>query len=277
MGQLILCSHSIAAMPYYIDKVSLNVYSLEELCYYIQNNLYLIEADFVCEDLCIWIERELLDKELAQALRKVMYENGTLVEFVCLVLQSCCYCTQEEIEQIVTVLEELQGKSPFECGKARADRYMDNERYVKAAQEYQNLLSMEEECNQNSVLKGDIWHNLGTSYARLFLFDEAAVCYWTAYECSHKKESLASCMAACSFAKNHKFLKKYKEEQKMSDEEYSALAGQWSAVSHDVSMEEFCSQIDTLFADSQEKFTENKQLSEMLETWKTEYKKSCGV
>ncbi len=34
------------AMPYYIDNISLNVYSLEELCYYIENHLYLIEADF---------------------------------------------------------------------------------------------------------------------------------------------------------------------------------------------------------------------------------------
>ena len=34
MGELILCSHPIAAMPYYIDNISLNVYSLEELCYY---------------------------------------------------------------------------------------------------------------------------------------------------------------------------------------------------------------------------------------------------
>ena len=52
MGELILCSHPIAAMPYYIDNISLNVYSLEELCYYIENHLYLIEADFMSEELC---------------------------------------------------------------------------------------------------------------------------------------------------------------------------------------------------------------------------------
>ena len=35
MGELILCSHMLAAVPYYIDEASLNVYSLEELSYYI--------------------------------------------------------------------------------------------------------------------------------------------------------------------------------------------------------------------------------------------------
>lgn len=62
MGELILCSHPIAAMPYYIDNISLNVYSLEELCYYIENHLYLIEADFMSEELCLWIGQELDEK-----------------------------------------------------------------------------------------------------------------------------------------------------------------------------------------------------------------------
>ena len=71
MGELILCSHPIAAMPYYIDNISLNVYSLEELCYYIENHLYLIEADFMSEELCLWIGQELDEKDLAQSLRKL--------------------------------------------------------------------------------------------------------------------------------------------------------------------------------------------------------------
>ena len=45
MGELLLCKESIAAMPYYIEGISLNVYSMEELCYFIQNNTYLIERD----------------------------------------------------------------------------------------------------------------------------------------------------------------------------------------------------------------------------------------
>ena len=72
MGELILCSHPIAAMPYYIDNISLNVYSLEELCYYIENHLYLIEADFMSEELCLWIGQELDEKDLAQSLRSVL-------------------------------------------------------------------------------------------------------------------------------------------------------------------------------------------------------------
>ena len=65
MGELILCRQPIAAMPFYFDNVSLNVYSLEEICYYIKNNLYLIDSGFMSEDLCVWIEHELKEKEIA--------------------------------------------------------------------------------------------------------------------------------------------------------------------------------------------------------------------
>ena len=43
MGELLLCSEPIAAMPFYIENASLNVYSIEELCYYIKTNTYMLE------------------------------------------------------------------------------------------------------------------------------------------------------------------------------------------------------------------------------------------
>ena len=151
MGELILCSHPIAAMPYYIDNISLNVYSLEELCYYIENHLYLIEADFMSEELCLWIGQELDEKDLAQSLRSVLLGNGSLSDFTELILRSCGYCSEDTIRHIRSVLLDMQNKSVFECSKIRADRYMESEKYVKAIHEYRKLLGMEEECKKNPV------------------------------------------------------------------------------------------------------------------------------
>ena len=44
MGELILCRQSIAANPYFIEDGALNVYSLEELSYYIARNVYLLKC-----------------------------------------------------------------------------------------------------------------------------------------------------------------------------------------------------------------------------------------
>ena len=188
MGELILCSHPIAAMPYYIDNISLNVYSLEELCYYIENHLYLIEADFMSEELCLWIGQELDEKDLAQSLRSVLLGNGSLSDFTELILRSCGYCSEDTIRHIRSVLLDMQNKSVFECSKIRADRYMESEKYVKAIHEYRKLLGMEEECKKNPVLEGNIRHNLGTACAELFLFDEAAANFLNAYRLNQNRE-----------------------------------------------------------------------------------------
>ena len=79
---MILCSQMLAALPYYIDEASLHVYSMEELSYYILHNVYLLEADFMNEELCAWIEHEGRQKDLAEQLREILRRDGTLLEFV---------------------------------------------------------------------------------------------------------------------------------------------------------------------------------------------------
>ena len=71
MGELLLCNEAIAAMPYYIEGVSINVYSIEELNYYIINTTYLLDDDFMSLELCIWIENHAHLPKLAMHLRTI--------------------------------------------------------------------------------------------------------------------------------------------------------------------------------------------------------------
>lgn len=65
MGELIYCRKPIAANPYYIEEVGLNIYSLEEFSYFIFHNPYLLGKSFASEELILWIEKELDEKEVA--------------------------------------------------------------------------------------------------------------------------------------------------------------------------------------------------------------------
>ncbi|MBQ1843392.1 MAG: hypothetical protein II133_02190, partial [Lachnospiraceae bacterium] len=69
MGELILCRQPMAATPFYIENASLNVYSLEELCYYIFHNTETLSPDFISEELLTWIDEELSFPSLADRLR----------------------------------------------------------------------------------------------------------------------------------------------------------------------------------------------------------------
>ena len=136
MGELILCSQQLAAMPYYIENVSLNVYSLDELCYYIKNNTCLLDADFMDDELCDWVENEQHLPDIAQNLRNIKAGGGVLSEFTGCLMSACGYCTKEEQKQIRNTLQEMEHKSAFECGKIKADRFLENRKYISSIAEY---------------------------------------------------------------------------------------------------------------------------------------------
>ena len=41
MSGYILCQVKRAKLPYYIENISTNIYSIEELCFYFYHNIYL--------------------------------------------------------------------------------------------------------------------------------------------------------------------------------------------------------------------------------------------
>ena len=229
MGELILCSQQLAAMPYYIENVSLNVYSLDELCYYIKNNTCLLDADFMDDELCDWVENEQHLPDIAQNLRNIKAGGGVLSEFTGCLMSACGYCTKEEQKQIRNTLQEMEHKSAFECGKIKADRFLENRKYISSIAEYRKLLqSCETEMPQ---MVGAVWHNLGTAYARLFLFEQAADCYARAYEKSSDKESLKECLMACRCNHDERAFERRREYFKIAPEEAKKIADELSSCS----------------------------------------------
>lgn len=270
MGELILCSGRLAAIPYFIDQASLNVYSLEELSYYIENNSYLLETDFMSEELCSWIDKELKLTDTAEQLREIRQRNGTLSEFVTCILAESGYCDKGQIKKIAAGLKEMENKSEFECCKIKADRYTENKRYSNAIYEYRRILRMKDE--KNEVLVGNVWHNLGKAYAGLFLFREAAACFKRAYEKNQNPESLRECLYACRFMHDEKSFGKIAAENQLTEEEIGEMDRELLRRNRTEEICRFGEQIEKLFAKEQ-----NQEIYGMLETWKDAYRKNCKV
>ena len=76
MSGYILCQTKKAERPYYIENISMNIYSIEELCYYLYHNLYLADHTIFNEELCSWIRDEL---ELPHLAANGMYVNAIQV------------------------------------------------------------------------------------------------------------------------------------------------------------------------------------------------------
>lgn len=184
MGELYLCSHALAMIPYYMESAGLNIYSLEELCYYLSRNPDFADATLLDDELIDWIRAELKLPALAGRLAKHK-ENGDLPGFAVALAFAVNSCGEAEIEHMREAIAAFSDKSEAECRKIRADRLLEKKRYGAGILEYRKLLGLSEA----EGLAGDLYHNLGTAYAGLFLFEEAAECYGKAYE---KNKSLLS-------------------------------------------------------------------------------------
>ena len=77
------------------------------------------------------------------------------------------------------IFRQLEEKDELSRHKLRADRLLRRGKYHCAMEEYRWILQNQTEETQEAFL-GDVSHNLGTAYANLFLFSQAADCYKTA-------------------------------------------------------------------------------------------------
>ena len=108
MSSLILCNKKRAKQPYEVSRIHCRIYTLEELCYYLSNNLYLIDYTIVNERLCDWIEAELGLLRLAEQLRTMLQKHSSEERFVMRILSSSSIYTAGELQQIQNILDRLK-------------------------------------------------------------------------------------------------------------------------------------------------------------------------
>lgn len=270
MGELILCNQMLAALPYYMDEAALGIYSLEELSYYIENNLYLLEADFMSEELCTWIDKELQLHEAAAKLREIYRRDGTLSEFVECILKQSGYLDVAKIRQIVAVLKDMEHKSEFECIKMKADRYTENHRYINAIYEYRKLLNRKDEPNE--ILIGNVWHNLGCAYAGLFLFREAATCYKRAYVLNENPESMRECLYTYRCMHDEQGFRETAKELGVEEEMLLDIGRTLKETSRMEDICQFEQHLEELAA-----MEKKQEIGGILAEWKDTYRKNCRI
>lgn len=279
MGELLICHETIASLPYYAEGAGVNIYSMEELCYYIAGNTYILDASFMNEELCTWIEKQMGLYKLAEKLRDIMRSQGLLSNFVLAILEHTGYSTMQEMQDIILTLRQMEEKSDFECGKIRADQLMEKKKYLGAIYEYKRLLASGEAEQASDLLVGNIWHNLGTAYARLFLFEEAARCYDRAYSLNQSGESLKACLMSYRCMHDEDSFVQKAMENHLDDMEILEIKNELSVASRGEHKEAFEEHLEEIARqnESGDKAWAKEQLGEIIFKWKEEYRRSSRV
>ncbi len=169
------CIGAYAVKPYYIEGICLNVYSLEELLYYLKGNAYLLDRSLMDEGLLEFISDSLKLPDLSEELAKVIRRQGSVADFVCCLFAYAHYVSEDELEGLRRIIEgnaDLRGEIRK---KTRGDFFFENGRYAAAGEEY--LQAIQETSEEQKELRALLYHNLGVVYTKAFLFAEAADCF----------------------------------------------------------------------------------------------------
>ncbi|MBQ7481889.1 MAG: hypothetical protein IJT80_08440 [Lachnospiraceae bacterium] len=197
MSNLMLCHEMSADRPYNVVGLGINIYSAEELCYLIAQNAHTLDHDFMDERLCEFLDKQLKMADLASKLRELLHTKGTLSDFVMTILNGIDYCDEDEIRNIRQILVESAGLSPARKHKSRGDNLLKARKFARAIDEYIGTLE-KIDMDAEPILYAAVLHNMGTTYAKLLLFEKAAEYYMEAYKLNMDDESLILHIVCCN-------------------------------------------------------------------------------
>ncbi len=196
----ILCRTKPADTPFYIENISTNIYSIEELCFYLYNNLYLVDETILNGKLCDWLQNVLGLTALSKKVRSLLEQKAPVGQILMPIFKEIYYLSHEEMRIFNAKLEQYGAQPERIRMKMKADYLYGNEKYRNALNIYKASLKLPEDDETGSQFKGSVYYNMGCAYARLFEFSEARECFKTAYEFLHTNRVLTGYLTAVCLA-----------------------------------------------------------------------------
>ena len=235
MGKLIQCSSPLALTPYHFRLTDTNVYSMEEVCYYIWHNIYMIQEEVFDREFVMWIEKELHMEETTHKLSCLIQDHKNLKDIVVTICCSCDYYDEEEINALIRLMDEIEQMPAYARKKHKGDTYLACHSYEKALEEYEKVFESDEVLHAEKEAYGSIFHNMGVAYSNLAEFRKAAEYFLKAYEQNKKDASLSQGLFALRLSKDVEGYKKAlvdfdvsPEKQLQWEKEYTQVISQSS-------------------------------------------------
>lgn len=199
MGLVTVCKYNRTKNPFFIERAGLNLYSVEELAYFLYHNICVVDRQLFDERLCRWLQ-ETGCQELAGKIRDDIRSGTDFQKLVLTVAGASGFFSPEEQNDLRERLNGLVGLKEQERLKMRADELLNNRNEWAAAEEYRHILKMHQNSSLGMEFYSAVWNNLGVCYARQFLFGRAARCFETAYEYHPDEELLEQAELAAQLA-----------------------------------------------------------------------------
>lgn len=223
MGELWICREQKARIPFRLEIPGVEIFTLEELCFYLYHNLAEVEEELMGEKLSAWLEEELGMPGLARGLDGFRKQGKEPFWCAWYVLHEAGMYDPSELDTVREFCRSMEQKNEFERQKLRADHLVRKGQYARGIEEYGRILQASRERELPGDFLGDVWHNLGVAHGRLFLFAEAQKYFERAFERNHRQESQEAAREAERLASEEK------TEELEQPEKAAWQDGQWKS------------------------------------------------
>ena len=196
------CVGNYATTPYCMPGLGINVYSMEELSYCLQENAFLLDFSVMNDSLLDWIDRECGLRELAKALYPLVHKKGSLSAFVVNLMNFVGLYDEQQVAEVEQVLKKGAGLSSIEKKKSQIDYLVRKKKYSAAIRGYDSLIDKWQEQEAEGKLLpavsclADILHNKGVALTGLMIYDKAAEFFLKAYETDAREDYYRDYLAA---------------------------------------------------------------------------------
>lgn len=213
-----VCVGNYAKTPYCIPGLEMNAYCMEELCYLLKENAFLLDQSLMNDELLQWIDEECGRRELARTLYPLVHRKGSLSAFVVFILKDTGFFDNRTVEEVEQVLKQGSGLSKIEKRKSQIDYLVKKKKYMTAVREYDKLLfTWKEQEKEGEPLPAvgclaSILNNKGVALTGLMLYEKAAECFFEAWEMGGDADCHKSYLAA--------------KRMELSESEYVAFAAE---------------------------------------------------
>lgn len=200
--QISVCVGNYAITPYCIPGLEINVYCMEELCYCMKENAFLLDFSIMNDALLDWIDRECGLRELEKILYPMVHKKGSLSTFAVTLLNYVGLYDSQTVSEVEQVLKQGAGLSSIEKKKSQIDYLVKKKKYLAAIRGYDRLIEKwQEQDKEGEPLPAvgclaAIWHNKGVALTGLMIYAKAAECFLKAYETDGREEFYRDYLAA---------------------------------------------------------------------------------
>lgn len=279
MGKLIQCCSGIAGEPYHFRLTKTNVYSMEEVCYYIRHNIYMMQEEVFDREFAQWIRRELHMDKVADKLERLIDDHRNMKDIVVTLCCSCDYYEEDEIREIIRIIDETENLPGYARKKYKGDNYLNCQSYEKAIEEYEKVFESDEILQAEAEVYGDLFHNMGVAYVNIGEFHKGYELFLKAYEKNNREESLAQCMYALRMCKDVGNYKKLLTELEISQEKQGKWEKEYQRAVELAGYSNEVKRVEKLRnlvrSGNMEEYYE--KVHSMIAAWKNEYRRQISI